>query len=70
MGVTEELVRFIHTTRFEELPDEIVSRVKTLITDAVGTMLAGASEEGSRILQEYVRETGVGCSRASHLGPF
>ena len=58
MGVTEEIVRFIDETRFEELPGEVVFRAKSLITDAVGTMLAGSSEAGSRILQAYVRETG------------
>jgi len=58
MGVTQELVSFVCQTRFDDLSKEVVFRAKTLITDAVGTMLAGASEEGSRILQAYVRETG------------
>ena len=59
MGVTEEIVRFIHESRFDALPDEVVFRTKTLIADAVGTMLAGSCEEGSRILQRYVEQTGA-----------
>jgi 2-methylcitrate dehydratase PrpD len=58
MGVTEEIVRFIYTTRYEALPAEVVFRTKTLIADAIGTMLAGSREEGSRILQSYLRQPG------------
>jgi 2-methylcitrate dehydratase PrpD len=67
MGVTAELVHFIHNSRFDDLPEEVVFRTKTLITDAVGTMLAGSVEEGSRILQDYVKQTG-GKEEASLVG--
>lgn len=55
MAVTEDIVRFIDEASFEALPDEVVFRTKTLIVDAIGTMLAGSIEEGSRILQSYLR---------------
>jgi 2-methylcitrate dehydratase PrpD len=58
MGVTSEIVRFVCAADFEGLPDEVVFRTKTVIADAIGTMLAGSREEGSRILQNYVRQTG------------
>ena len=58
MGVTQELVRFVSQAGFDDLPNEVVFRTKTLITDAIGTMLAGSCEEGSRILQHYVKQTG------------
>ena len=54
MGVTEDIVRFIDEASFEALPDEVVFRTKTLIADAIGTMLAGSVEDGSRILQNYL----------------
>ena len=58
MAITEEVVRFIHQARFEELPPEVVARAKDLILDAIGVMLAGSCEAGSRILQTYVRQMG------------
>ena len=54
MGVTEDIVRFVEAASFDGLPDEVVQRTKALITDALGTMLAGAVEDGSRILQNYL----------------
>ncbi|MBM2803971.1 MAG: MmgE/PrpD family protein [Deltaproteobacteria bacterium] len=54
MGVTEDIVRFIDEASFHALPDEVIFRAKTLIVDAIGTMLAGSVEEGSRILQRYL----------------
>src|SRR5919106_4567270 len=58
MGVTEDIVRFIDESRFDALSDEVVLRTKTLIADAIGTMLAGSCEDGSRILQKYLRQSG------------
>lgn len=55
MGVTADIVRFVDEARFDALPDEVVFRTKTLIADAIGTMLAGSVEDGSRILQSYLR---------------
>ncbi|MGH7888420.1 MAG: MmgE/PrpD family protein [Candidatus Binatia bacterium] len=57
MGVTADIVRFVDESRFEALPDEVVFRTKTLIADAIGTMLAGSVEDGSRILQSYLMRT-------------
>jgi len=67
MGVTEDIVRFIDESSFDELPAEVVFRTKTLIADGVGTMLAGSCEEGSRILQTYLMQTG-GRPEASVIG--
>src|SRR5262245_8146411 len=55
MGVTEDIVRFVDSATFDELPHEVLVRTKTLVADAFGTMLAGSVEDGSRILQSYVR---------------
>src|SRR5262245_44063108 len=57
MGITEDIVCFVAAASFDELPNEVVVRTKTLIADAIGTMLAGSVEDGSRILQSYLRHT-------------
>src|SRR4030095_6132727 len=58
MGVTDDIVRLFDESRFDALPDEVVFRTKTLIADAIGTMLAGSCEGGSRILQQYLKQSG------------
>jgi 2-methylcitrate dehydratase PrpD len=58
MGVTEDIVRFVDESRFVALPHEVVLRTKTLIADAIGTMLAGSCEDGSQILQRYLKQPG------------
>jgi 2-methylcitrate dehydratase PrpD len=67
MGVTSDIVRFVGAAGFDGLPEEVVFRTKTLITDAIATMLAGSCEEGSRILQHYVQQSG-GREEASVVG--
>ena len=57
MGVTEDIVRFVDEASFDALPDQLIFRTKTLIADAIGTMLAGSVEDGSRILQRYLMRT-------------
>ena len=57
MAVTEDIVRFVDEASFEALPDEVVFRTKMLIADAIGTMLAGSVEDGSLILQNYLKRT-------------
>jgi 2-methylcitrate dehydratase PrpD len=58
MGVTEDIVHFIHESRFEELSGEVVHRAKDVIADAIGVMIAGAREDGSKILQQHARRNG------------
>jgi len=57
LAVTEDIVGFVHEASFDALPDEVVLRTKTLVIDTLGTMLAGSVEDGSRILQTYLRRS-------------
>ncbi|HWP59133.1 MAG TPA: MmgE/PrpD family protein [Candidatus Acidoferrales bacterium] len=59
MGVTREIVGFVHESRFEGLSPEVVQRAKDLIADAIGVMLAGAREDGSRILRRHAKQSGA-----------
>jgi 2-methylcitrate dehydratase PrpD len=54
MGTTERLAAFVAQTRFEALPEEVVTAAKRAILDTVGVTVVGAQEEGSRILLDSI----------------
>lgn len=57
-GPTSVLGRFVHKTRFEDLPQEVVHEVKRLILDTVGCALGGWSTDRARIAMEVVNSLG------------
>ena len=72
--VTEALVRFIHETKFSDMPDETVSYTKKLLLKNTGAMIAGSVQPAAKILARYLRrqdsvqESGViGCRFKTNL---
>lgn len=59
-GETEQLARFVTTTNFEDLPDDIVSHARELILDILGISLAGSQQELSPIVTDYVTDVAAG----------
>ena len=47
---TRAIARFIAQLRYEDIPDEVITRIKLLILDALGCALYGSGLEWSRIL--------------------
>ena len=62
MGVTETLSRFVVETGFEDIPIDIVSKVKSCFLDALGVGIAGFTLEKETLkpILELVREAGNG----------
>jgi len=58
MGATERIAAFVVEGRYEGIPEEARERGKTYMLDALAVMLAGATEEGTRIVHGWVREMG------------
>jgi 2-methylcitrate dehydratase PrpD len=54
--VTGAVVDFISRTRWPEFPKEAVEIGKRCLIDGLGVMLAGSTQDASRILRGYVRE--------------
>src|SRR6188474_3386451 len=52
---TRAVVNFITTARWQDFPSDAVHLAKRCIVDGLGTILAGATTEGSRIVQDFVR---------------
>jgi aconitate decarboxylase len=48
---TRAIAQFIAQLRYEDIPDEVITRIKLLILDALGCALYGSGLESSRILR-------------------
>ena len=67
MQITERLARFVEETRFETLSADVVNAARRAILDTLGVTLAGAAEEGSRILLDSITPI-AGSGAASVFG--
>src|SRR5512135_3206294 len=48
---TRAIAQFISQIRYEDIPDEVIARIKLLILDSLGCALYGSDLEWSRILR-------------------
>src|SRR5664279_6198108 len=48
---TRAIAQFISALRYEEIPAEVIARIKLLILDSLGCAIYGANLEWSRILR-------------------
>lgn len=67
MALTEEVVKFVLQTKYRDVPSEVIRLAQGFVLDGLGVTLAGSTEQGSRIVQSYVRRLG-GKSEATVIG--
>ena len=67
MGLTDELCRIIHATRYESLGADCVARVKQAIQDGIAVALAGCREQPVAIGAAHAKSLG-GAPQASIWG--
>ena len=67
MSVTQEVVQFAGHLSLEAVPPRVVDLAKGFLLDGLGVIVAGSTEEGSRIVQAHVAEMG-GVEQATLLG--
>src|SRR5215472_11387767 len=48
---TRAIAQFVSTLRYEDIPQDVVARIKLLILDSLGCALYGTALEWSRILR-------------------
>ena len=63
---TEILAEFVATTRFADIPTDVVARGKLILADCVGCMIAGATAREIRKLAAL--QSGRGVPSATVLG--
>lgn len=67
MALTREVAEFVRSTRYGDVPGEVVRSAKGFVLDGLGVILAGSTERGSRIIHSHVRQMG-GRPEATVLG--
>jgi 2-methylcitrate dehydratase PrpD len=55
---THELAKFAAATRFEQIPVEVIERIKLSLIDGLGVCLQGSTLPWTRIVHEVIREEG------------
>ncbi len=58
MAITQELAKYCHSLKFQQLSDEVVDRVKYFFLDFIGVAARGSQENSSKSMYRFVREMG------------
>src|ERR1700682_5079774 len=67
-GLTAYVGRFVTTTTYEQIPDEVIELGKKSILDGLGLALAGSRAETGSISRKYVQQIGVCNGKATIVG--
>src|SRR5258706_8019876 len=67
-GLTEYVGRFVTTTTYEEIPEQVIELGKKSILDGLGLALAGSCAESGSISRRYVEQSGVCNGKATIIG--
>src|SRR5260370_4117518 len=67
-GVTVSVGRFVATTKYEDIPPEVIELGKKSILDGLGLALAGSRAETGTICREYLKNIGVCGGKATIAG--
>src|ERR1700726_263169 len=67
-GLTSYVGRFVTTTTYEQIPEEVIELGKKSILDGLGLALAGSRAETGSISRKYVEQIGVCNGRATIIG--
>jgi 2-methylcitrate dehydratase PrpD len=60
MGITQELARYCHSLKFNQLPEEVIDRVKYFFLDFIGVACRGSKGESSKSVYQFFREMDCG----------
>src|SRR5258706_354957 len=67
-GLTAHVGRFVATTTYEQIPEEVIELGKKSILDGLGLALAGSRAETGSISRKYVQQLGVCNGKATIIG--
>jgi 2-methylcitrate dehydratase PrpD len=67
-GLTDYVGRFVATTTYKEIPEEVIELGKKSILDGLGLALAGSRAETGAISRQYVERAGVSNGKATIIG--
>ncbi len=58
-GLTKYIVEFVRSTKFTDLPPDVIELGKKSILDGLGLALAGSRAENGKLFREYVNNIGL-----------
>jgi 2-methylcitrate dehydratase PrpD len=67
-GLTDYVSRFVATTKYEDIPPEVIELGKKSILDGLGLALAGSRAETGTICRQYLKNMGVCGGKATIAG--
>jgi 2-methylcitrate dehydratase PrpD len=67
-GLTEYVGKFIASTKYEDIPQDVIELGKKSILDGLGLALAGSRAQTGAICREYVERLGICVGKASIIG--
>ena len=65
MEIERKITEYVHSTTFDEIPEEPLKTIKNMVLDVLGTTVAGAEESGVEALREFY--TGLGGKKEASI---
>jgi len=67
-GLTDYVAKFVATTTYSDIPDDVIELGKKSILDGLGLALAGSKAQTSSISRRYVESLGICNGKATLIG--
>src|SRR5258708_23712880 len=67
-GLTDYVGSFVATTKYEDIPQDVIALGKKSILDGLGLALAGATAQTRTICRQYVEQLGICHGKAIIIG--
>ncbi len=67
-GLTEYVGRFVASTKYEDIPEDVIELGKKSILDGLGLALAGSRAQTGTICREYLEQLGICDGKSSIIG--
>ena len=67
-GLTEYVGRFVASTKYEDIPEDVIELGKKSILDGLGLALAGSRAQTGTICLEYLEQLGICDGKSSIIG--
>src|SRR6266852_605177 len=67
-GITDYIGRFVTTTRYEDIPGEVIELGKKSILDGLGLALAGSRAQTGALCRQYLENLGACNGKATIIG--
>src|SRR6195256_2754538 len=67
-GITDYVAAFVETTKYDDIPADVIELGKKSILDGLGLALAGSKAETGALCRQYVEKLGISGGQATIAG--